>query len=143
MSYSAIDLAPESRQILELSRQFAEERLRPTAEAREANEDVFDAQIHRELGEWGFLGMRVPEEYDGLGLDLLTYLYVLEELAWGDSSVAVSVSVHNSLPVQILLERGTEEQRRRWLPEMASGAVLTAFSLSEAGSAPSAGSESR
>ena len=132
-SWSALELSPEAEQILALARQFAEERLQPTAEARDANEDRFDADIHRELGELGFLAMRVPERYDGLGLDLVTYLYVLEELAWGDAGVAVSVSIHNSLAAAILLRRGSEAQRDEWLPRMASGEVLGAFSLSEAG----------
>ena len=132
-AYTALELSEEARQILDLARQFAEERLKPTAAARDANEDVFDEAIHRELRGLGFLAMRVPERYDGLGLDLATYLYVLEELAWGDAGVAVSVSVHNSLPVSILLRRGSEAQRQRWLPRMASGEVLGAFSLSEAG----------
>lgn len=129
---SGIALPDESAQILHLARQFAEDRLRPTAESRDENE-TFDAEIHRELADLGFLGMRVPEQYGGLGLDLLTYLYVLEELAWGDGGVAVSVSVHNSLPVSILCNRGSDAQKERWLPAMASGA-LAAFSLSEAGS---------
>lgn len=129
---TGIDLPPESVQIIDLARQFAEERVRPTAEERDRNEDRFDAEIHAELGELGFMGMRVPEEYDGLGLDLLTYLYVLEELAWGDAGVAVSVSVHNSLPVSLLMNQGTPEQRERWLPAMARGEALSAFALSEA-----------
>ena len=132
-SFTGIDLSPESLQILELARHFAEERLVPSAEARDRDEETFDAEVHRELGELGFLAMRVPEAYEGLGIDLLTYLYVLEELAWGDAGVAVSVSVHNSLPVSILVRRGSEEQKRRWLPRMASGELLAAFSLSEAG----------
>ena len=132
-SWSGLELSSEAEQILTLARQFAKERLQPTAEARDANEDRFDAEVHRELGELGFLAMRVPERYDGLGLDLVTYLYVLEELAWGDAGVAVSVSIHNSLPVSILLRRGSEAQRETWLPRMASGEVLGAFSLSEAG----------
>ena len=133
-SWSALELSSEAEQILTLARQFAEERLQPTAEARDANEDRFDAAIHRELGELGFLAMRVPERYDGLGIDFVTYLYVLEELAWGDAGVAVSVSIHNSLAAGILLRRGSEAQREEWLPRMASGEVLGAFSLSEAGS---------
>lgn len=132
-SFTGLDLSEEARQILSLAREFAEDRLRPTAEARDRDEDRFDADVHRELGELGFLGMRVPEAYDGLGLDLLTYLYVLEELAWGDAAVAVSVSVHNSLPVSILADRGSEAQKQRWLPRMAAGELLAAFSLSEAG----------
>ena len=132
-SYTGINLSSESVQLLTLAREFSEERLRPTAGERDLHEDVFDGAIHQELGELGFLGMRVPEAYGGLGLDLLTYLYVLEELAWGDSGVAVSVSVHNSLSVSILTRRGSEEQRQRWLPKMATGEILGAFSLSEAG----------
>ncbi|WP_419161821.1 acyl-CoA dehydrogenase family protein [Candidatus Palauibacter sp.] len=132
-AWSALQLSAEARQVLGLARQFAEERLRPTAETRDANEETFDVAIHGELAELGFLAMRVPERYDGLGLDLVTYLYVLEELAWGDAGVAVSVSVHNSLPVSILLRRGSEAQRQHWLPRMAGGEVLSAFSLSEAG----------
>lgn len=139
-SFSGIGLAAESLRILELARQFAEERLRPTAEARDRDEDHFDTEVHRELGELGFLGMRVPESYDGLGLDLLTYLWVLEELAWGDAGVAVSVSVHNSLPVTLIGRHGSEEQKRRWLPAMANGDALAAFSLSEAGSGTDAAS---
>ena len=132
-SWSALELSTEAEQILSLARQFAEERLRPTAAARDETEDRFDADIHRELGELGFLAMRVPERYAGLGLDLINYLYVLEELAWGDAGVAVSVSIHNSLAVPILLRRGSEAQREDWLPRMAGGEVLGAFSLSEAG----------
>jgi alkylation response protein AidB-like acyl-CoA dehydrogenase len=139
-SFTGLGLAEEQLQILQLARDFAEERLRPTAEERDANEDRFDADVHRELGELGFLGMLVPEEYDGLGLDFLTYLYVLEELAWGDAGVAVSVSVHNSLPVSILVRHGSEEQRDRWLRPMARGEMLGAFSLSEANAGTDAAS---
>lgn len=138
--FTGLGLTDEQLQILQLARDFAEERVRPTAEERDANEDRFDAEIHRELGELGFLGMLVPEEYDGLRLDLLTYLYVLEELAWGDAGVALSVSVHNSLPVSILMRHGTEEQKVRWLRPMARGEMLGAFSLSEANSGTDAAS---
>jgi hypothetical protein len=78
--------------------------------------------------------MLIPEEYDGLGLDMLTYLFALEEISWGDPSVAVSMSVHNSLPTQTLLRHGTAEQKERWLKPMARGEMLGAFALSEAGS---------
>ena len=84
--------------------------------------------------------MLIPEACDGLGLDMLTYLFALEEIAWGDASVAVSMSVHNSLPTQTLLRHGSEEQKERWLKPMARGELLGAFSLSEAGSGSDAGS---
>jgi alkylation response protein AidB-like acyl-CoA dehydrogenase len=84
------------------------------------------------LGELGFFGMLIPEAYDGLGLDTLTYLIALEEIAAGDASVAISMGVHNSLPTQMLLRHGTSEQQERWLRPMARGEMLGAFALSEA-----------
>jgi alkylation response protein AidB-like acyl-CoA dehydrogenase len=131
-SHSGARLSQEQREILSLARTFAERELRPGAEARDKNEDTFDRRPVEKLGGLGFLGMLIPEEYDGLGLDMLTYLYVLEEIAWGDPSVAVSMSVHNSLPTQTLLRHGTDEQKERWLKPMARGELLGAFSLSEA-----------
>lgn len=135
-----IGLTEEQRQICDLARSLAESELRPHAARRDSEEDVFDRAAVDRLGELGFLGMLVPEEYDGLGLDMLTYLYVLVEIAWGDPSVSVSMSVHNSLPTQILLRHGTEEQKDRWLRPMARGELLGAFSLSEAGSGSDAAS---
>jgi alkylation response protein AidB-like acyl-CoA dehydrogenase len=89
------------------------------------------------MGELGFLGMLIPEEYDGLGLDTSTYLVALEEIATVDASTAVLMSVHNSLPTQMILRFGTEEQKRKFLPSMARGEILGAFALSE----PEAGSD--
>ncbi len=131
-SHAGARLTEEQRQILGLARSFAERELRPTAAERDENELAFDRRPVEQLGELGFLGMLIPEEYDGLGLDMLTYLYVLEEIAWGDPSVAVSMSVHNSLPTQTLLRHGSDEQKERWLRPMARGELLGAFSLSEA-----------
>lgn len=133
-SYSGTLLTDDQRQIWELARGIARDELRPGAERRDAAEAEFDREPIDRLGELGFLGMLIPEEWDGLGLDMLTYLYALEEIAWGDASVAVSMSVHNSLPTQVLLRHGTDEQRERWLKPMARGEKLGAFSLSEAGS---------
>ncbi len=81
--------------------------------------------------------MLIPEKYDGLGLDTLTYLVVLEEIAIVDASVAVMLSVHNSLPTQMILRWGTDEQKERWLKPLARGEMLGAFALSE----PEAGSD--
>lgn len=131
-SHAGARLSDEQREILIMARTFARNELRPGAEARDADEDAFDRGPVDMLGELGFLGMLIPEEYDGLGLDMLTYLYVLEEIAWGDPSVAVSMSVHNSLPTQSILRYGSDEQRDRWLKPMARGEVLGAFSLTEA-----------
>ena len=82
---------------------------------------ALDPEIFSKLGELGFMGMRVPEAYGGLELDLATYLLVLEELAWGDASVALGVAIHSG-PVTVFFRRyGTEEQKDRYLPRMASG----------------------
>jgi len=131
-SYAGTTLTEEQRQVLGLAHEFAREELRPGVEYRDQHEDEFDRSLVDKLGELGFLGMLIPEEYDGLGLDILTYLFALEEIAWGDASTAVSMSVHNSLPTQILLRHGTEEQKDLWLRPLARGELLGAFSLSEA-----------
>ncbi|MBA3672582.1 MAG: acyl-CoA dehydrogenase family protein, partial [Gemmatimonadaceae bacterium] len=82
-------------------------------------------------------GMLLPEEYDGLGVDTSTYLIALEEIAAVDASVAVLMSVHNSLPTQMLLASGSAEQKERYLKPMARGEMIGAFALSE----PEAGSD--
>jgi alkylation response protein AidB-like acyl-CoA dehydrogenase len=134
-SLAGTRLTEEQREILTLARTFARNELRPGAESRDVNEDSFDIRPVRMLGELGFLGMLIPEEHDGLGLDMLTYLYVLEEIAWGDPSVAVSMSVHNSLPTQTILHHGTEEQKNRWLKPMARGELLSKMWVTNGASA--------
>lgn len=139
-SYAGTELDDQARQICDLAREIAEDELRPGAARRDAQEESFDRAVVDRLGELGFLGLLLPEEYGGLDLGYLTYLCVLEELSWGDPSVSVSVSVHNSLPTQILLRHGTDAQKDRWLPAMARGELLGAFSLSEAGAGSDAAS---
>ncbi|HEX5520188.1 MAG TPA: acyl-CoA dehydrogenase family protein, partial [Longimicrobiaceae bacterium] len=121
----------EQDQIRELAHQFAEEQLRPNAEQWD-RDAAFPRSVIDSLGELGFLGMLLPEEWDGLGLDAASYLAALEEIAWGDASVAVAMSVHNSLPTQMILAHGTPEQKERWLRPMARGELLGGFALSEA-----------
>lgn len=129
-------ITDEQRELRALARDFADAELRPKTaewdERRELDDDVFD-----KLAESGFLGMRVPEEHGGLAFDLTTYLMVLEEIAWGDAAVALSVAIHNGPVTALLVRHGSEEQRSRWLPELASGQALGAFALSE----PDAGSD--
>jgi alkylation response protein AidB-like acyl-CoA dehydrogenase len=124
-------MTPEQLQIRDLAREFAEGELRPHAEEWD-RESHFPRDVIGKLGELGFLGMLLPEEWDGLGLDTLSYLLALEQIGWGDSSVAVAMSVHNSLPTQMILARGTDEQKERFLRPMARGEWLGGFALSEA-----------
>jgi alkylation response protein AidB-like acyl-CoA dehydrogenase len=124
-------LNEDQEQIRQLAREFAENELRPRT-AKWDREQTFHSEVMPLLGELGFFGILLPEEYDGLDLGMLSYLVALEQIAWGDASVAITISVHNSLPTQMILKYGTEEQKRRWLPPMARGEALGAFALSEA-----------
>jgi alkylation response protein AidB-like acyl-CoA dehydrogenase len=129
-------LTPEQREIQQAARDFARSEIAPHSAAwdREAH---FEPSIVQKLGELGFLGMLVPEAFDGLGLDTLTYLVALEEIAAVDASVAVTVSVHNSLPTQMIQRWGTDDLKERYLRPLARGEKLGAFALSE----PDAGSD--
>ncbi|PYP79305.1 MAG: acyl-CoA dehydrogenase [Gemmatimonadetes bacterium] len=131
-----VPLTEQQRAVVELARQFAEEEIAPHA-ARWDREALFDRGVADSLGALGFLGMMIPEEWDGLGLDTVTYLMALEEIAVADASTAVLMSVHNSLPTQMLLNFGTTEQKERFLRPMARGEKIGAFALSE----PEAGSD--
>ena len=113
---------------------FAEERVDPAWIDRHA---VIPDDVIRGLAELGALGLIIPREYGGLGRSYHTYCRTVETLARRCSSTALFVSVHQSIGLKALLLFGTEEQRRRWLPEMASGKKLSAFSLTE----PEAGSD--
>ena len=129
-------LTEEQREIQNVAREFAASEIAPNAE-RWDREAFFDESLIGKLGALGLLGMMLPEEYDGLGLDTKTYLMALEEIAAADASTAVLMSVHNSLPTQMILRFGTDEQKQRFLPRMARGELLGAFALSE----PEAGSD--
>jgi alkylation response protein AidB-like acyl-CoA dehydrogenase len=129
-------LTEQQRAVVDLARRFAADEIAPHA-ARWDRESYFDRSVAEKLGALGFLGMMIPEEWDGLGLDTLTYLMALEEIAVADASTAVLMSVHNSLPTQMLLNFGTDEQRERFLRPMARGEKIGAFALSE----PEAGSD--
>jgi alkylation response protein AidB-like acyl-CoA dehydrogenase len=136
MSWALTPLTEEQKAIQQVAREFAAAEIAPYSVAwdRDAH---FEPSLVGKLGELGFLGMMIPEEYDGMGLDTFTYVVALEEIAIVDASVAVMLSVHNSLPTQMLLKWGTAEQKERFLKPMARGELLGAFALSE----PDAGSD--
>jgi hypothetical protein len=127
----------EAADLLRLTRDLVTRELAPPAAAAEAS-GTFPRDLFRLLGEAGLLSLPFPEEYGGGGQPYEVYLQVLEELAAVWASVAVGVSVH-ALSCSVL-SHGTEEQRRRWLPDLLGGQLLGAYALSEpqAGSDPSA-----
>lgn len=132
LTYRGItSLTEEQQAIVETAKAFAAEHIAPYA-AQWDRDSHFEPSLVGKLGELGFLGMLLPEEYGGLGLDAKSYLLALEEIAAADASVAVMMSVHNSLPTQMLNTYGTEAQKRRFLEPLAKGELLGAFALSEA-----------
>ncbi len=136
MSWALHPLTEEQSEVQKLAREFARAEITPHAADWDQNAH-FEPSLVAKLGELGFLGMLLPEEYDGLGVDTGTYLIALEEIAAADASVAVMMSVHNSLPTQMILRYGSDEQKDRFLKRMARGELLGAFALSE----PDAGSD--
>jgi alkylation response protein AidB-like acyl-CoA dehydrogenase len=131
-----LNLSEEQRGIRDLAREFAMQEIAPFISEWDENAH-FEPSLVKKMGDLGFLGMLLPEEYDGLGLDTSTYLIALEEIAVVDASAAVMMSVHNSLPTQMILRFGSDEQKSRFLKPMARGELLGAFALSE----PEAGSD--
>ena len=123
-------------QIREAVRQFAQERLAPGAAIRD-REHAFPRAELTEMGELGFLGMLVPEEWGGSDLGTVSYALALEEIAAGDGACSTIVSVHSSVGCAPILRFGTEEQKQRFLPKMASGEWIGGFALTE----PQAGSD--
>ena len=133
---SLLDLNETQQEIQSLARAYAQRELVPLAGERD-RESRFDRTMVSQMAELGFFGMLTPERFDGLDLDAQSYLLALEEIAVGDASAAVLLSVHNSLPTQMILDFGTDAQQQRFLPPMARGELLGAFALSE----PEAGSD--
>ncbi|KAB2777750.1 acyl-CoA dehydrogenase [Brucella anthropi] len=129
-------LSDTQEQIRDAARQFAQERLAPGAAARD-REHAFPRAELAEMGELGFLGMLVPEEWGGSNLGTVAYALALEEIAAGDGACSTIVSVHSSVGCVPILRFGTEEQKKRFLPKMASGEWIGGFALTE----PQAGSD--
>jgi short-chain 2-methylacyl-CoA dehydrogenase len=130
------DLAEEHELVRRTVRDFAEQRIAPVAEELD-REERFPYDIVAELAELGLMGMPIPEEYGGAGADTLSYAIAIEELTRVDSSVAITLAAHTSLGTMPIYLFGSEEQKREWLPELASGRRLAAFGLTE----PDAGSD--
>ncbi|MFD6371686.1 acyl-CoA dehydrogenase family protein [Streptomyces roseolus] len=131
-------LSEEQQDVRRLAEDFVAREVAPHAAAWDRAEEV-DRGIVKKLGAVGFLGLTIPEEYGGSGGDHLAYCLVTEELGRGDSSVRGIVSVSLGLVAKTLASWGTEEQKRAWLPRLASGEALGCFGLTEPGTGSDAG----
>jgi alkylation response protein AidB-like acyl-CoA dehydrogenase len=127
------ELTPEQAAIRDVAREFADaelgDKIAPYDERQE-----FPHEIVAKLGPLGFMGVLVPEEYGGAGLDYVSYALIVEELNRGDASVGITMWGHNSLCTNHINLFGSPEQKRRWLPRLASGEMLGAWGLTEPGS---------
>jgi short-chain 2-methylacyl-CoA dehydrogenase len=132
------DLNEEHKLIRETVRNFAEKEIKPAAPALD-EEEKFSPELTRRMGEIGLLGMNIPEEYGGAGMDTLSYIIAVEELARIDGSHAATLAAHNSLGIGPIYYYGTQEQKQKYLPRLCSGNSIWAFGLTETG----AGSDSR
>jgi alkylation response protein AidB-like acyl-CoA dehydrogenase len=121
----------EQRAITEMVRQFVDEQVIPIAEEHD-HEDKFPEAVVEQMKELGLFGVTIPEEYGGMGLDLTTYAMIVEELSRGWISISGIVNTH-FIGSYLLMKFGTDDQKDRFLPRMATGEIRAAFSLSEPG----------
>ena len=133
-------MIPTDEQVMirDMARAFATEQIAPFA-ARWEDEAYFPRDVVTAMGKLGLMGMTVPQEWGGAGLDYVTYAIALEEIAKGDGALAIVMSGHNSVGCMPLLEYGTEAQKNRYLRPMAQGEMLSAFALTEAKGGSDAG----
>jgi len=130
------DLDDQQQMIRDSAREFAEKEIKPVASEFDEKE-AFPADIVKKLGQLGFMGIMVPEEYGGAAMDAISYAIAVEEISRCDGSVGVIMSVNNSLVCQPILDFGSEDLKKKYLPALAEGRHLGAFSLTE----PEAGTD--
>lgn len=124
------ELTDEQRLVRDTAREFADKEIIPVARENDRNAR-FDTDLVKKLGEMGYLGSIVSEEYGGRGIDYRTYALIVEEVGRGDSSARTVVSVQTSLVCGSIERWGTEEQKQRWLPKLCDGEYLGCFGLTE------------
>ncbi|MGH2864035.1 MAG: acyl-CoA dehydrogenase family protein [Solirubrobacteraceae bacterium] len=123
------EMTDEQKAITEMVRQFADEQILPNAEHYD-HEDAFPEPIVEQMKELGLFGVTIPEEYGGMGLDLTTYAMIVEELSRGWISISGVINTH-FIGSYLLMKFGSDEQKEKYLPRMATGEIRAAFSLSE------------
>ncbi len=132
----------ETRELIAQSiKDFAAKHIKPFMMDWDENQ-FFPIDLFKQLGEMGFMGVLVPQEYGGSGLDYHDYIRIIEEISKVDSSIGLSVAAHNSLCTGHILSFGNEEQKRKWLPKLASGEWIGAWGLTEHNTGSDAGAMS-
>ncbi len=131
-------LTEEQKMLREMVSKFAKEKIAPVASENERNHR-FPADIIREAGELGLMGIAYPQEYGGAGMDFISYFLAIEEISRWCASTGVIISAHSSLVCDPIYRFGTEEQKRKYLPDLLSGRKIGSFSLTEAQAGSDAG----
>ncbi|MBI5598099.1 MAG: acyl-CoA dehydrogenase family protein [Elusimicrobia bacterium] len=133
------ELSEDQQSARDVAREFAQKRLRPLAQSFDEDESI-PMDLYKEAAGLGLFGLMVPEEYGGLALDPLAYAAVMEQIAQASAAFQICLTVHNSLACGALMKKGSAEQKKKYLPKMASGEWIGVYCLSEPGSGSDAGS---
>lgn len=131
-------LHEEHEHLRSMVREFAEKKIKPVALTLDEKE-AFSYELTKQMGQLGLFGIYLPEQYGGAGMDYLSYIIAVEEIARVDGSQAATLAAHNSLGIGPIYNYGTEEQKVKYLPKLCTGEALWSFGLTE----PEAGSDSR
>lgn len=130
------DLSTEQKMFQKIIREFCEKEIKPIAEKID-KEEYFPWELYKKMGKMGLMGMTIPQKYGGAGIDRVSYMIALEEISRVCGSTGITVEAHNSLGVGHIYEKGTEEQRKKYLPKLTNGEAIAAWALTE----PNAGSD--
>ena len=132
------EISEIQKMIAQSIRDFAKQHIAPFMAEWDENQ-IFPVELFHKLGEMGFMGVLIPEEYGGSGLNYHDYITIIEEISKVDSSIGLSVAAHNSLCTNHIYEFGNEAQKRKWLPKLASGEWIGAWGLTEHNTGSDAG----
>ena len=136
MIYLDFTLTSEQKLFQKTIHEFCEKEIKPLAKKID-QEEYFSWELYKKMGKMGFMGMTVPKKYGGSGIDRVSYMIALEEISRVCGSTGITVEAHNSLGVGHIFEKGTEAQRKKYLPNLLNGKAIAAWALTE----PNAGSD--
>ncbi len=131
-------LTEEQMMLKDMVAKFAQEKIAPIA-SKIDHEHMYPAEVVKELGELGLMGIAYPTEYEGAGMDFVSYFLAVEEISRWCASTGVIVSAHSSLVCDPIYRFGTEEQKKKYLPDLLTGRTIGSFTLTEAGAGSDAG----